>query len=108
MKNAIWLPKRGAFLKMISIYVVCFVLSVYSKLFNCNSVRGHVAVKNIIDAKLFREIQDGCQDGRHKIFYIMVYNTPCFNRLFRFINQLLSNLTTNINKIIIFEMSQSS
>jgi len=38
---------------MISIYVVCFVLSVYSKLFNVDSVRGHVAVKNIIDSGLF-------------------------------------------------------
>jgi len=62
---------------MISIYVVCFVLSVYSKLFNIDSVWGHVAVKSIIDAGLFWEIQDGCQDDRHKIFYILVYNTPC-------------------------------
>ena len=57
MKNSRWLPrwlqKRGAFLKMISIYVVCFVLGVYSKLFNVDSVRGHDAVKNISDAGFF-------------------------------------------------------
>jgi len=48
---------------------ICFVLSVYSKPFNFDSARGHVAVKNIINAGLFWEIQDGCQDGRHKVFY---------------------------------------
>ena len=53
MKNTRWLPKRDAFLKMIKIYVGCFVLSVYSKLFNVDSVRGHVAVNNIIDDWLF-------------------------------------------------------
>jgi len=50
-----------------------FLLSVYRKLFNVDSVRGHYAVKNIIDAGLFCEMQDGCQDGRHKICYILVH-----------------------------------
>jgi len=48
-----WLPKWDAFKKIINIYVVCFVLSVYSKLFNVDSVRGHVAFKNIFDVGLF-------------------------------------------------------
>jgi len=46
--------KMGCFLKNDQyLSSICFVLSVYSKPFNVDSVRRHVGVKNIIDAGLF-------------------------------------------------------